>query len=703
MNRTVFFKSIIPKRGLNKNTKWALVAILFALSLGNSALAVRGRPHLDTTLGFNMLLSDNDTLLRGVSLSWDGGDPYGSQAKVMPSQAQLDALATDYGLNTVHLYLEADSTGNTNPIGYNATDCDTLVARCAAADLYLIITIGCNGENGQMNLSWSQSFWNFYAPRYKNDTHVIYEAHNEPAGWTPSNWATSDWNNQIAMYNTIRGHAPDTFILLGSFMGFAGDARWGANYLSSNGVSWSNAGFAYHGYESKVGIEANIGYMKSSTSYPATLCTEFGIGETFDQRYNAMFESHFNGWMQFQWLGADDWDLLDFKSKINGAGTVWTPDDPTCTWPAKGILDIPADGSTIGIFSRIDLSYLTADPANGNDVVSEVEDYTGAGSDAFIIEHTGPRLVSLKADNGLYVKTTGESDSLTANAAAAGNTEKFEWIRLINGDVALRAYGGGGHMVRTSSGLLYPNVDQTYATATNFTTVSTPGGPPAALTGDPYHGSPLAVGSGTTIIEAEDFDLGGEGVGYHDFSVGNTGNRYRTGEDVDIENCYDSGGGYNVGWIQPFDWMDYTVDVTTARGDYTLIARVATKESGGAFVVRFKGTNETSWIAVPNTGNWQGWSNTASVTVTLDSGPQLMRFFRRADAEFNLNKFTLTYIGGNGDMDLDGDIDLVDYADFTSYWQQTGCGTCGGADLTGDGNVWIEDLTAFCDNWLAGT
>ena len=700
MNRTIFFKSIIPKRGLNNNTKWALVAVLFALSLGNSALAVRGRPHLDTTLGFNVLLSDNNTLLRGVSLSWDGGDPYGSQAKVMPSQAQLDALATDYGLNTVHLYLEADSTGNTNPIGYNATDCDTLVQRCANADLYLIITIGCNGENGQMDLSWSQDFWNFYGPRYKNDTHVIYEAHNEPAGWTPNNWALSDWNKQIAIYNTIRTAAPDTYILLCSFMGFAGDARWGANYLASNGVSWSNAGFAYHGYESKVGIEANISYMKSSTSYPATLCTEFGINETFDQGYNSMFESHFNGWMQFQWLGADDWDLLDFKSKIDGAGTVWTPDDPSCTWPAKGTLDIPTDASTIGIFSRGNLLYLTADPANGNDVVAEAEDYTAAGTNAFIIEHAGPRLVSFQADNGNYIKTTGESDSLTANSSTAGNTEKYEWIRLPNDDVVLRAYGGGGHLVNNNGSNLLPNVDKTFSTGTNFTTVNTPGGPPAALTGDPYHGSPLAIGSGTTVIQAEDFDLGGEGVGYHDFSVGNTGNRYRLTEDVDIENCTE--GGYNVGWIQTNDWMDYTVDVTTAPGDYTLTARVTTQNTGAIFIVRFKGITKTGTIAVPNTGGWQSWQNTTPVTITLDSGPQIMRFFRKGDEEFNLNKFTLTYIGGNGDTDLNGKIDLVDYAEFAKNWQDTGCGDCGGADLTGDGNVFIEDLEAFCYNWLAG-
>jgi hypothetical protein len=113
-------------------------------------------------------------------------------------------------------------------------------------------------------------------------------------------------------------------------------------------------------------------------------------------------------------------------------------------------------------------------------------------------------------------------------------------------------------------------------------------------------------------------------------------------------------------------------------------------------------------LAVPNTGGWQSWQDTATATFTLDSGPQIMTFIRRGveaygeNFDFNLNKFTLEYIGGNGDMDLDGDIDLVDYAQFASRWQDTGCGSCGGADLTGDGNVLIEDLQIFCDNWMGG-
>jgi hypothetical protein len=492
-------------------------------------------------------------------------------------------------------------------------------------------------------------------------------------------------------------------------MGFVGNTDYGihdprnrADYLATNGVSWSNAGFAHHGYESKAGIETAISLMKTSTSYPALLCTEFYPGDTVDQGYNAMYESHFNGWMQFTWLGADDWDLQDFQSKIAGAGTVWTPDDPSCTWPAKGTLDIPADGSTIGIFSRFDQLYLTGDPANGNDLVPEADYYTAAGSDAFIIEHTGPRRVSLKAANGNYAKTTGETDSLTASSATAGKNTQFEWIRLINGDVALRACGGGGHLVKAIGSELLPNADSPYATKTNFITVDTPGGEPEAVIGDPYNGSPVAIGAGTSIIEAEEFDFGGQGVAYYDFSVDNRGNGIRQDENVDIEN---SGGIYHVSHLEVSgEWMNYTVDVTTAPGDYIFEARVATQNTGGSFYVQFKGINETGNISVPNTGSWFVWQNTTPVTITLDSGPQVMRFVRKGTAEFNLRKFTLTYIGGNGDIDLDGDIDLVDYAQFASRWQDTGCGSddCGGADLTGDGNVYIEDLEAFCYNWMAG-
>jgi hypothetical protein len=619
-----------------KTILWSL-AVLGLLQYSAPAFAARGRPHIDSSLGHNILLSDQNSLLRGVSLSWDGGDPYGSQPKVMPTQEQLNALANEYGLNTLHLYLEGDSTENPNPVGHNAADCDLLVQRCADAGLYLIITIGCNGENGQMNLSWSQSFWNFYGLRYKDETHVIYEAHNEPALWTPSNWTTGDWDNQIALYNTIRAAAPDTFILLGSFMGFAGDPRWGANYLAANGVSWSNAGFAHHGYESKAGIENAITLLKN-TSYPALLCTEFWPGDTTGQGYNSMYESHFNGWMQFMWLGADDHDLSGandgFKTKIERAGTVWRPDSPACNWPSKGSPNIPADGSGVGIFDRGTEGFVRI---NGSgDLIADLPTYTGSQGDLFTVEDAGNGMISLKADNGLYVHTVSETDSLTANWGLAGSTEKFTWMELLNGDVVLRSFGGG-HLIRSAAnGTILPDTDDSRDTASHYVFVegSVPTGPPSPVT--PYYGTPMAV-PGT--VEAEDYDHGGEGHAYHDTTADNEGGGYRPSEGIDIENC--SEGGYNVGWTKPGEWMEYTVDVSSA-GDYTMTSRVAKGSGGtGRFHIEIDGIDITGPISVQNTGGWQNWINKSS-SVALGSVVQVMRIVIEAgDINFNRVGFVL--------------------------------------------------------------
>jgi len=55
-----------------------------------------------------------------------------------------------------------------------------------------------------------------------------------------------------------------------------------------------------------------------------------------------------------------------------------------------------------------------------------------------------------------------------------------------------------------------------------------------------------------------------------------------------------------------------------------------------------------------------------------------------------------------GDFEPDEDVDMVDFVFFATYWLETGCGMCGGADLTGDGNVNFYDLKEFTDKWLAG-
>jgi probable HAF family extracellular repeat protein len=136
----------------------------------------------------------------------------------------------------------------------------------------------------------------------------------------------------------------------------------------------------------------------------------------------------------------------------------------------------------------------------------------------------------------------------------------------------------------------------------------------------PYGGVPRAVPG---IIEAEDFDEGGEGAGYHDTSSGNAGGQYRRDTDVDIQVTADAQGRYNVGWIDVGEWLAYTVKVETA-GVYRLDLRVASNGAGGRLHVEFDGVDKTGTMTIPNTGSWQKWQD-ISAPVTLAAGAQRMR------------------------------------------------------------------------------
>ena len=148
-------------------------------------------------------------------------------------------------------------------------------------------------------------------------------------------------------------------------------------------------------------------------------------------------------------------------------------------------------------------------------------------------------------------------------------------------------------------------------------------GAPAVGSGGGGGGASPFGGSAWTIpgtVQAEDFDQGGEGVGYHDDSTGNSGGAYRS-TNVDIATM--SGGGHTVGWIGAGEWLRYTVNVTAA-GTYTMVARVASAGSGGTFHIRFNGQNKTGSISIPNTGAWGSYQE-VTASVTLSAGVQGMQ------------------------------------------------------------------------------
>src|SRR5579864_4989375 len=160
--------------------------------------------------------------------------------------------------------------------------------------------------------------------------------------------------------------------------------------------------------------------------------------------------------------------------------------------------------------------------------------------------------------------------------------------------------------------------------------------PPSGST--PYTGSPVSLPG---LVEAENFDNGGEGVAYHDIEPQNLGGAYRLTEGVDIQ---PTAGGYNVGWIGAGEWLNYTVAVT-ASGIYNVAFRVASLGQGGSFHLEMNGANVTGAMTVPDTGGWQSWQ-TITKTVTLAAGTQIARLVMDANAAYsgigNLDSFTFS-------------------------------------------------------------
>jgi hypothetical protein len=54
------------------------------------------------------------------------------------------------------------------------------------------------------------------------------------------------------------------------------------------------------------------------------------------------------------------------------------------------------------------------------------------------------------------------------------------------------------------------------------------------------------------------------------------------------------------------------------------------------------------------------------------------------------------------ELDDDGDsiVGLAELARLGGYWLRTGCGHCGGMDMTGDGDIAVDDLGVIADEWL---
>jgi hypothetical protein len=168
--------------------------------------------------------------------------------------------------------------------------------------------------------------------------------------------------------------------------------------------------------------------------------------------------------------------------------------------------------------------------------------------------------------------------------------------------------------------------------------------------GKPWNGSPQVIPG---KVQCEFYDLGGEGIAYHDTDSANNGsgklnpangdflNEFRMHEGVDIsytksnniDNTIYNFAEQNMkqlyaGWTFPGEWINYTVEVKQT-GDYH-VELMYTSNGDGGISLSFDGEDISGIIHVASTHNdkdtvawrqWHHWNRIESIaTVHLTAG-----------------------------------------------------------------------------------
>ncbi len=141
---------------------------------------------------------------------------------------------------------------------------------------------------------------------------------------------------------------------------------------------------------------------------------------------------------------------------------------------------------------------------------------------------------------------------------------------------------------------------------------------------------PQAPFGGTAVeipgrIEAENYDLGGEGVSYSDADAANKGGFYRNDRvDIVAIDSADMAKGYAVGYTLGGEWLEYTVDIRQ-EGAYKVTARIASGSDNSSFLLSLDGKILSDTIRIPNTGSWSDYSAIDAATCELPSGTHILR------------------------------------------------------------------------------
>jgi len=218
------------------------------------------------------------------------------------------------------------------------------------------------------------------------------------------------------------------------------------------------------------------------------------------------------------------------------------------------------------------------------------------------------------ANNSIF--NPGETIQLTAEVNPAENIKKVEFLQdaVKIGETSIKPYSINLKNVQPGCYSISALVTMVSGQTVQSFPVSVKVGSECGRSA--YKGYPQKIPG---KIEAENFDNGGLNSAYYDADAANTNGFYRTNESVDIENCYDTGGGFDVTSTAAGEWLMYTVDVTEETLYNFNFRATSTAAAGSDLRVYIDDTDVTGLVRIPYTGATT-WVYTTKANVNLKKG-----------------------------------------------------------------------------------
>jgi hypothetical protein len=397
--------------------------------------------------------------------------------------------------------------------------------------------------------------------------------------------------------------------------------------------------------------EFNTTYDNAINTTPDQNVWSFHAGQMFAEVYGlGMRKGAFsmNAWSMFEGPDRSGTDLSLFDKDLKGRSSYY---------------------HCLMLGQNFKKNYVTTTDNKGNVVVIPMQDSTGVAVMILNKDQTTNFDYTLRLDNGAFVqaKTLQIKVNAGINAEITGSITKDATQMLVfdaTGTLVKRytytsldADGRGEPLVENISTDPVPVVTLTQPTgetkislkssvkltadaSDNGTVQKVEFTANGALIGTsktpPYSFTWTPTLAGTYTVSARAFDnLGGVGLAsgasvvvekvfiYIPIPATIEAEAYDEMSGIQLEATTDAGGGQNVGYCDPGDWLDYTINVPV-EGQYTIELRVASLNKTGAFSLK-NGTITLATFALPNgTGGWQTWT-TLSKTVSLKAGNQTLR------------------------------------------------------------------------------